>query len=165
MGHPAAIVVKICPVHSNRKEISDCSCRFARLHPETAGSAGSMKKRGSHIRRSIWQHHYDIFKSKRHDKRYYKGMPFFDPWNPDKGGSFDGGEQWLLEHIGDKPTLNSSLHIIRHELGFVPGNICWATPQVQNQEQLFKRLAYLEMEVKILDKVRQLVSPDSQEQA
>jgi len=76
-------------------------------------------------------------------------MPFFDAWNPDKGGSFDAGAQWIIENIGKRPE-GCSLHIVEHEKGFVPGNLEWAHPQKQSAQKMFKIIADQRHEIRLL---------------
>ena len=77
-------------------------------------------------------------------------MPFFDAWNPDKDGSFQAGADWITTNLGIRPE-GSSLHIMKHELGFVPGNLAWATRRQQNSEQAFKILAQLRHRINELE--------------
>jgi hypothetical protein len=49
---------------------------------------------------TIVSHYYAIFSTKSFKHKNYKGMPFFDEWNPDKGGSFDGGAEWIIKNLG-----------------------------------------------------------------
>lgn len=49
---------------------------------------------------TVRNHHYHIFKSKRFCDRGYKHMPFFNMWNPDKGGSYKEGAKWIIENLG-----------------------------------------------------------------
>lgn len=90
-------------------------------------------------RRSLGSHHYFIFKSKGPKHRTYRNMPFFDEWNPDKGGSFEAGANWLIEHLGKIPK-GGSLGIIHHDLGVIPGNICWSDPRKQASNRMFRVL-------------------------
>jgi hypothetical protein len=68
------------------------------------------------------------------------GMPFFDAWNPNKGGSYAVATSWIIENLGKKPGLDWSLDIVKHELGFVPGNLRWATRNIQARNQQRYRL-------------------------
>jgi hypothetical protein len=89
---------------------------------------------------SVRSHHHSIFKSLDRSCRTYKGMPFCDGWNPDKGGSFKAGSEWIITNIGKRPE-GCSLHIVDHEMGFVPDNLEWAYPQKQSAQQMFKIIA------------------------
>jgi len=70
----------------------------------------------------------------------YKGMPFFDEWNPSKGGSYGAGAKWIIDNLGHKPNSAWSMDIIKHELGFVPGNLRWALHSSQQQNKQHKKL-------------------------
>lgn len=82
---------------------------------------------------TVKSHHNHVFKK---ETRWYKNMPFYDEWNPDKGGSFYAGYLWILENLGPRPGSEWSLDIINHSIGFVPGNLRWANKfqQVLNQK-------------------------------
>ena len=66
----------------------------------------------------------------------YKGMVFYDGWNPKKGGSYLAGYLWILKNLGKRPGPEWSLDIIKHEIGFVPGNLRWAlrNQQIENRQ-------------------------------
>jgi hypothetical protein len=80
--------------------------------------------------RTVWQHYRWIFTN---DIKYrtYWGMPFYDKWNPKKGGSYQVGAKWIMENLGKRPGENYSLDIIKHDRGFVPGNLRWAQHKIQ----------------------------------
>jgi hypothetical protein len=63
-------------------------------------------------------------------------MPFFDDWNPSKGGSYRNGMLWILENLGERPGPAWSIDIIEHAKGFVPGNLRWAqrNSQARNKQ-------------------------------
>jgi hypothetical protein len=56
-----------------------------------------------------------------------------------KGGSWDAGADWIKKNLGPRPAKGWSIDIIRHEDGFVPGNLRWAdkTTQTRNQSHRF----------------------------
>lgn len=83
---------------------------------------------------SIKRHHYAICISDSLKNLNYKGMPFYADWNPNAGGSFLAGYRWIIENIGPRPQ-GCSLHIMHHDKGFTPGNLCWASPTKQTTEQ------------------------------
>ena len=95
---------------------------------------------------SVRSHHYNIFKSTDPKLRTYKGMPFFDAWNPDKGGSFKAGGDWIIANLGKRPEGKVSLDVIHHEIGFVPGNLRWSERKGQNSNQMHKIIAQLKHE-------------------
>ncbi len=82
-------------------------------------------------------------------------MPFHEAWNPDIGGGLKAGMLGVIADIGERadwanahdvPGASVSLHIINHANGFVPGNLTWATKDVQSAEQMFKIIARLRHE-------------------
>lgn len=87
--------------------------------------------------RTVQSHYRLIFKPHIEPNRakYYKDMPFYDDWNPDKGGAFWKGTKWILENLGSKPGPNWSMDIIQHDVGFVPGNLRWACKRTQKRNQ------------------------------
>lgn len=95
------------------------------------------------------QSHYDGIRKPYGRHRCYKNMPFFDGWNPRKGGSWYAGFQWILKNLGRRPK-GTSLHIINHAKGFVPGNLEWTHPQKQSNQQMFKIIAQQQHEIKKL---------------
>src|ERR1700688_531057 len=90
--------------------------------------------------RSVYHHYKYTFDSKTSGHKYYKGMPFYDEWNPKKGGVIWLGVKWIIENLGKRPNPKWSLDIIKHELGFVPGNLRWARKHTQTMNQRHKRL-------------------------
>jgi hypothetical protein len=99
--------------------------------------------------KTVASHYRLIFKSPRREAENYKSMPFFDGWNPNKSGSFRDGYDWIIKNIGPRPK-GTSLHVVKHEIGFVPGNLAWAHPRKQSAEQMFKIIAELRHENKKL---------------
>lgn len=91
-------------------------------------------------RASVRSHHYNIFNPKSKSHRNYQGMPFFDGWNPDKRGSFKAAADWIIANLGKRPE-GSTLHVIHHDLGFVPGNLEWTHPRRQSNQQMYKIIA------------------------
>jgi len=77
-------------------------------------------------------------------------MPFFDGWNTAKGGSPAVAALWILDKLGKRPE-GSTLHIIDHEKGFVPGNLEWTHPRKQSNQQMFKIIAQLKHRVRELE--------------
>lgn len=89
-------------------------------------------------------HHYDfIFKSKNPIHRCYKNMPFYDEWNPNKGGAYWKGSKWIILNLGSKPGPSWSLDIIEHRLGFVPGNLRWALKNNQSTNKQHRKLGQI----------------------
>lgn len=99
---------------------------------------------------TVRNHHRNIFKACPSYKNY-AGMPFANEWNPDKGGSFQAGADWIIANIGKRPQ-GTSLHIVDHGLGFVPGNLEWTHPRKQNREQMVKIIARQRHQIKLLEK-------------
>jgi hypothetical protein len=103
---------------------------------------------------SVRRHYNSIFNPRVSGHQNYKDMPFFDGWNPDKGGSHKAGVQWIIDNIGKRPD-GYSLHVVRHDIGFMPGNLEWATPKKQTNQQMYKVIAQQHHQIKILK--RQLI--------
>ena len=80
---------------------------------------------------TVASHFKSIFGHNPSDKSYW-GMPFFDGWNPNKGGSYQAGAKWIIENLGEKPGPEYSLDIIKHEIGFMPGNMRWVGREIQS---------------------------------
>lgn len=74
----------------------------------------------------------------RAGKASYIGMPFYDAWNPQFGGSVVVGERWIIEHIGYKPA-GCDCHIIDRRIGFVPGNLCWIPKASHRRAEMLER--------------------------
>lgn len=90
--------------------------------------------------RTVYEHHRFIF---RRQNPNYCGMPFYDQWNPDKGGSFIFGLHWILKHLGKRPSSRHSLDIIEHYKGFVPGNLRWTLLDTQRRNQKHRTMFLL----------------------
>jgi hypothetical protein len=79
----------------------------------------------------------------------YVGMPFFPEWFDNASA----GEKWIIENIGKRPKDGGrwELHIVRRELGFVPGNLQWVPREKHSQEEfvnkLLKKIQDLENEI------------------
>ncbi len=99
---------------------------------------------------TVYNHFSNIFKPNSTMHKNYRGMPFFDAWNPNKGGSQLAGAEWIIKNLGKKPE-GTSLHIIEHEKGFVPGNLEWTHPKKQSSQQMFKIIANLKHHIKELE--------------
>jgi hypothetical protein len=99
-------------------------------------------------RKSVQNHFYCIIKQRRSN---YRGMPFFNKWNPKKGGSYQAGADWIIANLGRRPK-DSTLHIIDHEKGFVPHNLEWAHPKKQSNQQMFKIIAQQRHRILTLEK-------------
>jgi len=88
-------------------------------------------------RRTVYNHYYMILKPRF---ECYRGMPFFDGWNPEKGGSWDAGAEWIISHLGRRPGKTWSLDIVEHAKGFVPDNLRWADKTTQTRNQSHRML-------------------------
>lgn len=108
--------------------------------------------------RTVHRHFNAIFNPKGAGYRHYKNIPFFDGWNPHKGGSLLEAVKWIIKNLGNNPK-GSSMHIVEHEEGFIPGNLEWTYPKKQNAQQMFKIIADLKHEIKKLKlKIKQLIT-------
>lgn len=85
-------------------------------------------------------------------------MPFYDAWNPAKGGSWAAGAQWIIDNIGRRPK-GTTLHIVEHSLGFVPDNLEWTHPRKQSHQQMHKIIAQQRNKIKKLEaRIKELES-------
>lgn len=133
----------------NKRKIKVIQAAWQEANKETIRMKKNIYDRNRVIHKTIYGHHYLIFRSTK--RKNYKGMPFFDEWNPDKGGSFDIAERWILENLGKRPK-GTTLHIIQHDLGFVPGNLEWTFPRRQSNQLMFKIIAQQRHRIKELEK-------------
>lgn len=101
------------------------------------------------FRQHYWDNLDPKMKARVGDMKSYQGMPFFDEWNPDKGGSFIAGEKWIIENLGRRPVDNFlmtgqtvrypgqksrwQMHILDRPVGFVPGNLAWMPTNKHNR--------------------------------
>lgn len=120
---------------AHKKEIAVKAKKYWAEHPELV---------------STYNHYKLIFKTHHLSHKNYKGMPFFDEWNPKKGGSLKAGADWIVKNIGKRPR-GATLHIIEHSEGFVPGNLEWTYPRKQNNQQMFKIIAQQRNRIKKLE--------------
>jgi hypothetical protein len=104
------------------------------------------------VRSTVTHHHHWIFKSKsKRAMTNYKKMPFFDEWNPDKGGSFLAAVKWIIENLGPRPE-GSTLHVIPQTMkGFWPGNLVWAGKREQSIQQHYKIIGRQNHQIKQLE--------------
>lgn len=143
----------------NHKRCKECAKEIKRKYRLTWYKNHKSDKFKTHARYSarhperntVQQHHYAIFKSKQSGHSGYKGMIFYDGWNPEKGGSYLAGERWIIENLGKRPE-GCTLHIVEHEKGFVPDNLEWTYPRKQNAQQMYKIIADLKHHIKQLEK-------------
>src|SRR5579864_344654 len=140
----------------------DCPKRIRRIGPKQTRCASCQRKYGAWNRcrlakayflghpelQSVANHRYAIC-SKKSKLKAYRGLPFYEAWNPARGGSYRAGEQWIIRNLGKRPR-GSTLHILDHEKGFVPGNLEWTHPRKQNNQQMFKIIAQLRHQIKML---------------
>jgi len=49
--------------------------------------------------------------------------------------SWENDFQAFLAHVGERPSSKHSLDRIKNELGYEPGNVCWATKEEQNNNR------------------------------
>jgi hypothetical protein len=94
--------------------------------------------------------------------RNYEGMPFCDGWDPNKGGSFRTGGEWVIANLGKRPE-GCSLHIVDHAKGFVPDNLEWTHPVKQTAEQMFKIIARQKHRMRELEVENQKLQAEIQE--
>ena len=89
---------------------------------------------------TVSNHFYNIFNPRANRHENYKDMPFYDDWNPKKGGAYRNGAQWILDNLGPRPGQGWSMDIIEHNKGFVPGNIRWSLRSGQERNKKHKIL-------------------------
>jgi len=88
----------------------------------------------------------------------YDGMPFFDGWNPNKGGSFKAGGQWIINNLGPKPTEGRyNLHIVDRRIGFMPNNLQWVPKAAHKREELIPQLLLEIQNLKQNDEIYEVV--------
>jgi hypothetical protein len=65
--------------------------------------------------------------------KYYGGRKITGPWMYGPWfRSFAAFRDYLLDTIGPRPSSKHSIDRKKNDLGYVPGNLRWATPTVQN---------------------------------
>ena len=89
---------------------------------------------------TVMSHKGLIFNPSNSKHKNYKGMPFYDGWNPSKGGAIWKGAKWIVDNLGIRPGPQWSMDIINHEFGFVPGNLRWANKNTQARNQQHRTL-------------------------
>lgn len=89
--------------------------------------------------RNCVANHYQLIFGRPGKHLTYKGMPFFDGWNPKKGGCFVDGGDWIVQNLGPRPK-GCSIDIVDRLLGFVPGNLKWSTPKGQAWNQMHRTI-------------------------
>jgi len=109
---------------------------------------GSFNKWAEPEYQTVLGHYRLIVKEKRGNYRF---MPFFPAWNPKCGGSIYRGYSWIIENLGPRPA-QTTMHIIDHEKGFVPGNLEWTGRRKQNNQQMYKIVAQQRHRIKYLEK-------------
>jgi hypothetical protein len=67
-------------------------------------------------------------------------MPFHAEWNPHQGGAFTAGANWIVDHLGHRPSKEYQLHILQKSLGFVPGNLMWVPTSQHKRSELLNLL-------------------------
>lgn len=141
----------------HRKRINAAQRAWAKNHPKNIRKHNrnqyikNREKMNAHSRAwskahaervSVISHHHAIFSPKNVRHANYKGMPFFDDWNPDMCGSFRAGAQWIINNIGRRPGSGKEyhLHIVDRKIGFVPGNLQWVPRERHQQEEMIAKL-------------------------
>jgi hypothetical protein len=154
LGHQGFVCSKVFVIKGKANNKLRCrSCAIKRndererewksAHLEQYRNKCKKWRKNNPERVSVANHWFYIFGS---GNPSYAGMPFFDGWNPEKGGSFGEGARWIVSALGKRPQ-GCSLHIVRHDLGFVPGNLVWSEPSEQSHQQLRKIAARQRLEI------------------
>jgi hypothetical protein len=112
---------------ANRDKSNQISREWVLAHPEYG---------------SVALHYWSIFGSRQKNAVSYKGMPYFDGWNPKNGGSLKAGANWIRENLGPRPGSGKEyhLHIVNRAIGFMPGNLQWVPQAKHAQEELVNKL-------------------------
>lgn len=122
---------------SQNRRTAASTQKYKRAHPEKIRAYKKLY-RSTHPELATVSNHYRfIFKQ---NIKAYRGMPFFDAWNPQQGGRLFAGAQWISENIGHRPSKTHHLHIVNRRLGFVPGNLQWVPQDQHCQEELIPKL-------------------------
>lgn len=89
---------------------------------------------------TVRNHWKNIFDSNDSRHRSYKNIKFYDGWNPDKGGSFIAGMDWIIKNIGPKINRHYELHVIKskkYPYGFFgPGGVVWRNKMDRHDQDL-----------------------------
>ena len=107
-------------LHRLSKVVTNAAWRKANLERSRRGSRAWRKANPEYV--SVCNRHYRWRKT--------KGLDFFDDWNPDKGGSYKAGAEWIITNLGKRPNY-ASLHMIDRDLGFVPDNLEWRSKKLK----------------------------------
>jgi hypothetical protein len=89
---------------------------------------------------SVNTHHQSMKTSYKSKHATYRGMVFYEGWDPDKGGTYVAGAKWIIENLGRKPSRDYELHIVDRRLGFVPGNLAWVPRSEHKREEMLTKL-------------------------
>ena len=68
----------------------------------------------------------------------------------EKGRFISSRSLWITTNLGKRPK-GSTLHIVHHDVGFVPGNLEWTHPRKQSNQQMFKIIAQQRHRIKELE--------------
>jgi hypothetical protein len=147
--------------HPERKRASNQ--RWTKAHKDDLQKQRDLGKeerkiyQAKHVERATVNSHWHyIFNPETRAYKNYRGMPFFDSWNPNKGGSYQSGADWIIKNLGRRPE-GTTMHIVDHALGFVPGNLEWTFPQKQASGKMFKIIADQRHEIKTLkERIKEL---------
>jgi hypothetical protein len=94
---------------------------------------------------TVRRHYRYIFEDFHPKYKWYKGMPFEPDWSFQTGGAIWKGAQWIRENLGLRPTSEHTMDIINRDLGFVKGNLRWAT----RKEQVYNRRNTVTLEIRL----------------
>jgi hypothetical protein len=137
------------------EENKNNSKRWAAANPEKVRAAHQKHYKNNVEYYTIRSHYLNIFK-----RSYpaYKNLAFYDGWNPDKGGSFQSGADWIIENLGRRPDdTRYELHIIRRypdpenlekPYGFVPNNLIWIPKKEHRRQEMLEKILLENLELK-----------------
>jgi hypothetical protein len=135
---------------SNKERVNARSKKYYEANKERVDAVSQIYREAHREFESVRSHHYHIFNPKATAHKNYEGMPFYDGWNPAKGGSLQAGEDWIIKNIGKRPD-GTTLHIVDHVQGFVPGNLEWTHQKKQTHQQMCKIIAQQRNRIKKLE--------------
>jgi hypothetical protein len=137
---------------AHKEEFKKYNAEYYAANQEKVKKQQAKHRKSQPERNTVRSHYYRIFYKSSEHHRYYRGMPFFKDWNPLKGGSLDAGTEWIIKNLGRRPK-GTTLHIIDHATGFVPGNLEWTHPRKQAHQQMHRIIAQQRNRIKKLENV------------
>lgn len=132
-----------CSISAEKIRLKRYNCVYQKVHKEEIAKNKKLYHKNNFEFLCVINHYHYIFNKKHLNYKYYKEMPFYDKWNPDKGGSYREGAKWIIDNIGKRPCKKWSLDIVNHYIGFMPGNLRWAKKGLQRMNQRHRILGQI----------------------